>query len=164
MLRMITNRSPSSKLKPLPRAAQARLSPPLMEGIANKQEPLPARRLRGFPLPLWRGVNGIANNELITVSQTIVGRWPPCHVLQQSKWVISGRMGHGDHHPTLICIPNNEANHSRTGSPCPVLQQEARVFTPLSNGEGLGVGLLGVGLLYIYAILRAFSETHQITV
>ena len=25
--------------------------------------------------------------------------------------------------------------------PCPVLQQEARVFTPLSNGEGLGVGL-----------------------
>ena len=26
-------------------------------------------------------------------------------------------------------------------SPCPVLQQEARVFTPLSNGEGLGVGL-----------------------
>ena len=85
MLRMITNRSPS---------------------------PAP---LRGFPLPLWRGVNGIAN-------------------------------------------------HSRTGSPCPVLQQEARVFTPLSDGEGLGVGLLGVGLLYIYAILRAFSETHQITV
>ena len=32
MLRMITNRSPSTKLKPLPRAAQARLSPPLMEG------------------------------------------------------------------------------------------------------------------------------------
>ena len=97
MLQMITNRSPS---------------------------PAP---LRGFPLPLWRGVNGIANNELITVSQTIVGRWPPC----------------------------------------PVLQQEARVFTPLSDGEGLGVGLLGgagVGLLYIYAILRAFSETHQITV
>ena len=26
-------------------------------------------------------------------------------------------------------------------SPCPVLQQEARVFTPLSNGEGMGVGL-----------------------
>ena len=91
--------------------------------------------------------------------QIIVGRWPPCPVLQQSKWVISGRMGHGGHHPTLICIPNNEANHSRTGSPCPVLQQEARVFTPLSYGEGLGVGLL-----YIYAILRAFSETHQITV
>ena len=109
MLQMITNRSPSPKLKPLPRAAQARLSPPLMEGIANRS-PSPAPRTRGFPLPLWRGVNGIAN-------------------------------------------------HSRTGSPCPVLQQEARVFTPLSNGEGLGVGLL-----YIYAILRAFSETHQITV
>ena len=26
-------------------------------------------------------------------------------------------------------------------SPCPVLQQEARVFTPLSNGERMGVGL-----------------------
>ena len=52
-----------------------------------------------------------------------------------------GRMGHGDHHPTLICIPNNVSNHSRTGFLCPVLQQEARVFTPLSNGEGLGVGL-----------------------
>ena len=25
--------------------------------------------------------------------------------------------------------------------PCPVLQQEAKVFTPLSNGEGMGVGL-----------------------
>ena len=42
MLRMITNRSPSPKLKPLPRAAQTnrspspapltRLPPPLMEG------------------------------------------------------------------------------------------------------------------------------------
>ena len=31
MLRMITNRSPSPKLKPLPRAA-TRLPPPLMEG------------------------------------------------------------------------------------------------------------------------------------
>ena len=85
MLRMITNRSHSPKLKPLPRAAQTNRSP----------SPAP---LRGFPLPLWRGVNGIAN-------------------------------------------------HSRTGSPCPVLQQEARVFTPLSDGEGTGVGLL-----YIYAV------------
>ena len=40
------------------------------------------------------------------------------------------------------------SNDSRTGSPCPVLQypisvlqQEVRVFTPLSSGEGLGVGL-----------------------
>ena len=53
MLQMITNRSPS----PAPRK-QTGAPPP--------------RRLRGFPLPLWRGVNGIANNELITVSQTIV--------------------------------------------------------------------------------------------
>ncbi len=32
--------------------------------------------------------------------------------------------------------------NSSTGSPCPVLQQEARVITPLSSGEGLGVGLI----------------------
>ena len=52
--------------------------------------------------------------------------------------VITGRTGRGDHRPTEIC----HANHSRTGSPCPVLQQEVRVFTPLSSGEGLGVGLI----------------------
>ena len=54
MLRMITNRSPSPKLKPLPRAAQARLSPPLMEGSANKQEPLPRAATRLSP-PLMEG-------------------------------------------------------------------------------------------------------------
>ena len=31
---------------------------------------------------------------------------------------------------------------SATLALCPVLQQEARVFTPISIGEGLGVGLL----------------------
>ena len=44
MLQMITNRSPS----PAPRK-QTGATPP--------------RRLRGFPLPLWRGVNGIANHS-----------------------------------------------------------------------------------------------------
>ena len=44
MLRMITNRSPSP-----------------LERIANRS-PSPAP-LRGFPLPLWRGVNGIANHS-----------------------------------------------------------------------------------------------------
>ncbi len=44
MLQMITNRSPS----PAPRK-QTGAPPP--------------RRLRGFPLPLWRGVNGIANHS-----------------------------------------------------------------------------------------------------
>ena len=54
-------------------------------------------------------------------------------------------------------------------SPCHVLQQEAKVFTPLSYGEGLGVGLFstrvggGASVLYIYAISEAVSETHQIT-
>ena len=46
MLRIITNRSPSPKLKPLPRAAHARLPPPLMEGIANRSPSLaPLARL-----------------------------------------------------------------------------------------------------------------------
>ena len=44
--------------------------------------PSPAPLARGFPLPLWRGVNGLANNGLITVLQTIVGRWSPRPVLQ----------------------------------------------------------------------------------
>ena len=85
MLQIITNRSPSPRLKPLPRAAQTNRSPspaplrgfPLPLWRALQTEAPPPRRLRGFPLPLWRGVNGIANNELITVSQTIVGRGPP---------------------------------------------------------------------------------------
>ena len=65
----------------------------------------PPRRLRGFPLPScsgkrpkveqWRGVNGLANNELITVSQTIVGRWPPCHVLQHPS-ISKRRLSQGE--------------------------------------------------------------------
>ena len=49
MLQMITNRSPSPKLKPLPRAAQTNRSP----------SPAP---LRGFPLPflLWQATKGRA--------------------------------------------------------------------------------------------------------
>ena len=31
---------------------------------APPTEAPPPRRLRGFPLPLWRGVNGLANNGL----------------------------------------------------------------------------------------------------
>ena len=75
------------------------------------------------------------------------------------------RTGHGDHRPTLICIPNNVSNHSRTGSPCPVLQQEARVFTPFSSGEGIGVGLslqrggVGGGALYLGAGGRGTETT-----
>ena len=41
---MITNRSPSP-------APLARLSPPLMEGIANKQEPLPRAACAASPSP-----------------------------------------------------------------------------------------------------------------
>ncbi len=55
---------------------------PFLVTEAPPTEAPPPRRLRGFPLPLWRGVNGLANDGLITTLQTIVGRWPPCHVLQ----------------------------------------------------------------------------------
>ena len=58
---------------------------PFLVTEAPPTEAPPPRRLRGFPLPLWRGVNGLANDGLITTLQTIVGRWPPCHVLKQLK-------------------------------------------------------------------------------
>ena len=97
-------RSPSPKLKPRTQAE-----------APNPWSPSPAPRKRGFPLPLWRGVNGLANYRLITASQTIITLSQTIITLSQT---IVGRW-----------------------PPCPVLQQEARVFTPLSNGEGLGVGL-----------------------
>ena len=48
-------------------------------------------------------MNGLANDGLITTLQTIVGRWPPCHVLQHPIYVIimedgyhyGGRLSHG---------------------------------------------------------------------
>ncbi len=106
MLQMITNRSPSPALR-------TRLSPPLMEGIANKQEPLPRAAYAAFPSPY--------GGEWMALL-TIVGRWH-CEVKSEefmwlARQIIVGRW-----------------------PPCPVLQQEARVFTPLSDGEGLGVGL-----------------------
>ena len=96
MLRMITNRSPSTKLKPLPRA----------------EAPPPRRASAAFPSPY--------GGEWMAL-QTIVGRWH-CEVKSEefmwlARQIIVGRW-----------------------PPCPVLQQEARVFTPLSNGEGLGGG------------------------
>ena len=76
--------------------------PPKQKRLPQAEAP-PPRRLRGFPLPLWRGVNGLANYGLITTLQTIVGRWPPCHVLQHPIYVIimedgyhyGGRLSHG---------------------------------------------------------------------
>ena len=61
--------------------------PPKQKRLPQAEAP-PPRRLRGFPLPLWRGVNGRANDGLLTTLQTIVGRWPPCHVLQHPIYVI----------------------------------------------------------------------------
>ena len=84
----------------------------MLQLITNRS-PSPAP-LRGFPLPLWRGVNGIANNELITVSQTIV---------EQGLRAPSSNKKQG------YLLP------SPTG-------RGWGVGLPLSNGEGLGVGLL----------------------
>ena len=40
----------------------------------------PPRRLRGFPLPLWRGVNGFANYGLMALSSSrrVVARLSLC--------------------------------------------------------------------------------------
>ena len=88
------------------------------------------------------------------------------------------RTGHGGHRPTFkhictICSICVRLKYStiiiRVKYYLFVLQQEVRVFTPLSSGEGLGVGLFsarcggGASVLYIYAISEAFSKTHQIT-
>ena len=67
----------------------------------------------------------------------------PCSTLIGKGW----RTGRGDHRPTKICL----ANHSRTGSPCPVLQQEVRVFySPLQRGGGsCALALRGGGAVYL---------------
>ena len=129
------------KQRPLPRAAHA--ASPSCSGKRPKVE-------------RWRGVNGLANYVSLPFPAgrrgwgCLFGCW---------------RTEHGD--PVLLWL----AWQITVGRwpPCPVLQQEARVFTPLSYGEGLGVGLFsarcggGASVLYFYAISEAFSEAHQIT-
>lgn len=110
--------------------------------VQASSSPSPAPRRRGFPLPLWRGVNGLANYVSLPFPAgrrgwgCLFGCW---------------RTGHGD--PVLLWL----AWQITVGRwpPCPVLQQEARVFTPLSYGEGLGVGLFsarcgGWGFRFVY--------------
>ena len=48
----------------------------------------PPRRLRGFPLPLWRGVNGLANYKEGT-GYLKVGPGSPRPVLQQEARLIA---------------------------------------------------------------------------
>ena len=78
---------------------------------SRSPSPVPLTRLSPSPscsgkrpkVERWRGVNGLANDGLITTLQTIVGRWPPCHVLQHPIYVIimedgyhyGGRLSHG---------------------------------------------------------------------
>ena len=46
--------------------------------------------------------------------------------------------------------------------PCPVLQQEARVFTPLSNGEGLGVGLYALFILLVLQLVICCFSLYKL--
>ena len=94
------------------------------EGGKKEQvsSPSPAPRQRGFPLPLWRGVNGLASYVSLPFP---AGRGWGCLF---GCW----RTGHRD--PVLLWL----AWQISVGRwpPCPVLQQEARVFTPLHKGRG----------------------------
>ncbi len=76
---------------PLPHAAPTEAPPPRR---AHAASPSPSCSGKRPKVERWRGVNGLANNELITVSQTIVGRWPPCHVLQHPS-ISKRRLSHG---------------------------------------------------------------------
>ena len=105
-------------------------------GSKEREAPPPRRARAAFPSPScsgkrpkverWRGVNGLANNGLISQKKirqamlTIVGRWSPCPVLQPpnnsptpnpsplergvnclaSCW----RTGHGGHRPTIVSM------------------------------------------------------------
>ena len=107
-------------------------------------------------------MNGIANNELITVSQTIVEQGL-CALFSNKKqeYLLPSPTGRGWGVGLLVSVP------------CSPTRSKG-IHSPLQRG-GVGGGAVGlralfyrevtgVGLLYIYAILRAFSETHQITV
>ena len=131
----------------------------------------PPRRSRGFPLPLWRGVNSLANYSrtvvsvprppapkicshredgarrpssyfkipsihfvlgvVITKQQTIVGRWPPCHVLQHpsllsSLFFIGGHNasqgGRGTEATILLTFAIELLNHSLQGYSLPSIR------------------------------------------
>ena len=124
-------------------------------GSKEREAPPPRRARAASPSPScsgkrpkverWRGVNGLANNGLISqkkirqAMQTIVGRWPPCHVLQPPSSSSRNRLSHGGRGAEAPVLPKNSkkhrqqttpsnANHSRTvvsapRPPAPILQQ-----------------------------------------
>ena len=114
-------------------------------GSKEREAPPPRRARAASPSPScsgkrpkverWRGVNGLANNGLISqkkirqAMQTIVGRWPPCHVLQPPIYFFI--MEDGARRPlSYQKIARNIASKQRQAmqtivgrwSPCPVLQ------------------------------------------
>ena len=119
------------KERPHPRAARSAASPsPSCSGKRPKVE-------------RWRGVNGLANNGLISqkkirqAMQTIVGRWPPCHVLQPPIYFFI--MEDGARRPlSYQKIARNIASKQRQAmqtivgrwSPCPVLQHPSSSTHP----------------------------------
>ena len=114
-------------------------------GSKEREAPPPRRARAASPSPScsgkrpkverWRGVNGLANNGLISqkkirqAMQTIVGRWPPCHVLQPPIYFFI--MEDGARRPlSYQKIARNIASKQRQAMqtivgrwpPCPVLQ------------------------------------------
>ena len=86
-------------------------------GAEKDRSPTPAPRLRGFPLPVGEGSDMLCCFYLILIF---------CIFFLLIIHLIF------NHKDVLI---------NKEYSLCPILQQEAGVFTPLSSGEGMGVGL-----------------------
>ena len=114
-------------------------------GSKEREAPPPRRARAASPSPScsgkrpkverWRGVNGLANNGLISQKKirqamlTIVGRWSPCPVLQHPIYFFI--MEDGARRPlSYQKIARNIASKQRQAmltivgrwSPCPVLQ------------------------------------------
>ena len=130
-------------------------------GSKEREAPPPRRARAASPSPScsgkrpkverWRGVNGLANNGLISqkkirqAMQTIVGRWPPCHVLQPPIYFFI--MEDGARRPlSYQKIARNIASKQRQAmltivgrwSPCPVLQHPSSSSRNRSSHGGRG--------------------------
>ena len=131
-------------------------------GSKEREAPPPRRARAASPSPScsgkrpkverWRGVNGLANNGLISqkkirqAMQTIVGRWPPCHVLQPPIYFFI--MEDGARRPlSYQKIARNIASKQRQAmqtivgrwSPCLVLQHPSSSSRNRLSHGGRGV-------------------------
>ena len=128
-------------------------------GSKEREAPPPRRAASPSPscsgkrpkVERWRGVNGLANNGLISqkkihqAMQTIVGRWPPCHVLQPPIYFFI--MEDGARRPlSYQKIARNIASKQRQAmqtivgrwSPCPVLQHPSSSSRNMLSHGGRG--------------------------